>query len=80
MITKSSDRGKKQKIASSNERKRSDLSCKSCGHVFESFLEEIAERNAKEMAKHKTKETTERTCPKCGKTHDYSHSGATSAE
>jgi len=42
----------------------------------------MAEHNAEQMAKHNAKETTEHhaniTCPKCGKTHDYSQSDLSS--
>jgi transposase-like protein len=79
MTAKSSKPEKKRNVASDSERTRSNLSCKSCGHVFAGFLEEMAEHNAKQMAEHNHKETTERhtnvTCPKCGATHDYSRSG-----
>jgi ribosomal protein S27E len=78
MTAKSSKPEKKRKFASESEGTRSDLSCKTCGHVFAAFLKEMAENNAKQMAKHNPKETTKHhakvTCPKCGKTHDYSHS------
>ena len=79
MTAKSSKPEKKPKFASDSEGTRSNLSCRSCGHVFVAFLEQMAEHNAKQMAKHNPKETTEHhanvTCPKCGKKHDYSHSG-----
>jgi rubredoxin len=78
MTAKSSKPGKKPKFASDSEGTRFNLSCKSCGHVFEGFLKEMAEHNAEQMAQHNPKETTELqanvTCPKCGKTHDYSRS------
>ena len=78
MTAKSSKPEKKRNVASDSERTRSNLSCKSCGHVFAGFLKEMAEHNAKQMAKHNPKQTTKHhdkaTCPKCGKTHDYSYS------
>ena len=83
MTGKSSNREKKRKVASDSERTRSNLLCKTCGYVFAGFLEQMAEHNAKQMAKYNPKETTEHhanvTCPKCGKTHDYSHSGTSPA-
>ena len=78
MNAKSSKPEKKRNIASDSERTRSNVSCKSCGHVFSAFLEEMAENNANQMAKHNPDETTKHytkaTCPKCGKTHDYGQS------
>ena len=71
MSTKLSNRKKIRKVASQSERTRFNLSCKSCGHVFADFLEEMAKHNAKQMAKNSRKETTEHhagvACPKCGK-------------
>jgi RNase P subunit RPR2 len=67
MTVKSSNREKKQNVAADSERTRSNLSCKTCGHAFASFLEEMAEHNAKQM----TERHADITCPKCGKTHDY---------
>jgi transcription initiation factor IIE alpha subunit len=82
MAAQSSKPQKKRKFASDSERTRSNLSCRSCGHVFAAFLEQMAEHNAKQMAKHNRKETTEHhasvTCPKCGATHDYSESDPSS--
>jgi ribosomal protein S27E len=75
MIPKVSKPTKKRKSASDSEGTRSNLSCKSCGHVFGAFLKQMAEHNAKQMAKDSAKEATEHhpnvTCPNCGKTHDY---------
>jgi rubredoxin len=75
MTVKASNREKKQSVAPNGEGTRSDLSCKTCGHVFASFLEEMAEQNAKQMPERKSEQMTGRpvdlTCPKCGKTHDY---------
>jgi hypothetical protein len=79
MTAKSSKPEKKRNFGSDSEGIRSNLSCKSCGHAFAVFLEEMAEHNAKQMATQNPEETIEHhanvTCPKCGKTHDYSHSG-----
>jgi hypothetical protein len=81
MTAKSSKPEKERNFSSDGEGTRSNLSCKSCGHVFAGFLKEMAEHNAEQMAKHGPKETTRDrasvTCPKCGKTHDYSDSGPT---
>ena len=78
MNAKSSKPEKKRNIVSDSERTLSNVSCKSCGYVLAGFLEEMAEHNAKQMAKHNPEETTKYhakvTCPKCGNTHDYSHS------
>ncbi len=76
MTVKPSNRGKKQpSVDPIGQGTRPDLSCKACGHVFESFLEEMAERNAKQMPDAKPGKMTERpldfTCPKCGETHGY---------
>jgi rubredoxin len=75
MTVKISNRDKKKSVSPDGEGTRSDLSCKNCGHVFESFLEEMAERNAKQMPDVTPGTTAEPpldlTCPKCGKTHDY---------
>jgi rubredoxin len=75
MTVKASNRDKKRNLAPDDEGTRSDLSCKTCGHVFASFLEEMAQRNAQQMPEVKPEKMTERpvdlTCPKCGKTHDY---------
>jgi ribosomal protein S27E len=75
MIPNSSKREKKRKVASDSSETRSNLSCRSCGHVFAAFLKQMAEHNAEQMTKHNAKEATEHhanvTCPKCGKTHDY---------
>lgn len=83
MTGKSSNREEKRKVASGSEQTRSNLLCKTCGYVFAGFLEQMAEHNAKQMAEYTPKETTEHhanvTCPKCGKTHDYSHSGSSPA-
>jgi transposase-like protein len=83
MTAKSSNREKKRNATSDSEQTRSNLLCKSCGYVFADFLEQMAEHNAKQMAEHNPKETTEHhtnvTCPKCGATHDYSHSAPSPA-
>jgi ribosomal protein S27E len=75
MTVKASKRDKKRNLAPDNEETRADLSCKTCGQVFASFLEEMAERNAQQMPAVKPEKMTGRpvdlTCPKCGKTHDY---------
>lgn len=75
MIPKASKPEKKRNSAFDSERTRSHLSCKSCGHVFEAFLDQMAAHNAKQMAGDSPREETEHhanvTCPKCGKTHDY---------
>jgi len=67
MTAKSSRPEKKRSISSDSERTRSTLSCTSCGHVFAGFLEEMAEHNAEQMAKHKPGHHADVTCPKCGK-------------
>jgi len=36
-----------------------NLLCKGCGHVFEAFLKEMADKNARVV------------CPKCGGCHEY---------
>jgi len=49
----------------------SNLSCKSCGHVFVGFLQQMAENNAKQMAQYdpkKSKHLGTVGCPHCGKT------------
>jgi DNA-directed RNA polymerase subunit M/transcription elongation factor TFIIS len=78
MTARSSKPEKKRKFVPDNEETRSDLSCRSCGHVFAAFLKQMGEHNAQQMAEHNPKETTEHhakvTCPKCGKTHEYSRS------
>lgn len=70
MTVKPTNRGKKQSVAPVS----SNLSCKTCGHAFASFLEEMAEHNAQQMAEPEPETKPERpvdlTCPKCGKTHD----------
>lgn len=76
MTFKASIREKKQQsVAPNSDRTRPDLSCKTCGHVFESFLQEMAERNAKQMPDVQPGKMAERpldlTCPKCGETHNY---------
>ncbi len=74
MIPKSPNSGKKRKMVSDGEGTRSNLSCKSCGHAFAVFLTQMAEHNAKQMAKPNPNVTNHAdiTCPKCGKTRDYS--------
>jgi sulfite oxidase len=57
MISKSSNPEKKRKFSSDSEGTRSNLSCKSCGHVFAAFLKQMDEHNAEQMAKHDAKET-----------------------
>ena len=83
MTAKSSKPEKKRKFASDSEGTRSDLACKTCGHVFAGFLKEMAENNAEQMAKHNPKQTTKHhanvTCPKCGKTRHYCHSAPSPA-
>jgi len=75
MISKSSKPEKERKFRADSEGTRSNLSCKSCGHVFAAFLKQMDEHNAEQMAKRDAKETTQPhaniACPKCGKTHDY---------
>jgi hypothetical protein len=82
MTARSSKPEKKRKFASDSERIRSTLSCRKCGHVFDAFLEQMAEHNAEQMAKNNPKETSEHhtdvTCPKCGATHDYRQSDPSS--
>jgi hypothetical protein len=75
MTVKASKRDKKRDLATDDEGARAGLSCETCGQVFASFLEEMAERNAQQMPAAKPEKMTARpvelTCPKCGKTHDY---------
>jgi hypothetical protein len=49
MTVKASNRETKRNVASDSERKGANLSCKACGHAFVTFLEEMAEHNAKQM-------------------------------
>jgi hypothetical protein len=63
MTAKSSKPDKKRKFASDSEGTRSHLPRRSCGHVFAAFLEQMAEHNAKQMAKHNPEETTEPMSP-----------------
>ena len=56
MTANSSNREKKRNVASDSERTRSNLLCKTCGYVFAGFLEQMAEHNAKQMAKSNPKE------------------------
>lgn len=76
MTITASNREQKQNVAPDTERKGANLSCKTCGHAFEAFLEEMAEHNAQQMAEFEPRKTSEGraefTCPKCGNTHDYS--------
>ncbi len=76
MTVKASNRETKRNVASDSERKGANLSCKACGHAFVTFLEEMAEHNAKQMVELEPRKAREGlaevTCPKCGKTHDYS--------
>ena len=74
MTAKSSKREKKPSVSPNGEGTCSDLSSKTRGPVFASFLEEMAEQNAKQMPELKPEKMTGRpvdlTCPKCGKAHD----------
>ena len=76
MTVKASNRVKKRNVAPDSERKDGHLSCKTRGHAFATFFEEMAEHDAKQLADLEPKGTNKRRAEirysKCGSTHDYS--------